>query len=95
MRTRFVWGGLLAAAACAIVIAIAPAISDAQTRSKAKVEVPPNGCAITGAALHNGQTCAAPCSENQWCPVQWCVMGKLEQTAFSCYEPSGLCTPKC
>jgi hypothetical protein len=95
MRSRFVSGGLLAAAVCALAIALLPAISEAQTKSKAKVAVPVNGCAITNAALENGQTCAAPCNEHQWCPVQWCVMGKLEATVFSCYEPSGLCVPKC
>ena len=97
MRTRFVKNNLLAAAACALAIALLPAISEAQTKSKAKVmvAVPPNGCAITAAALENGQTCAAPCNENRWCPVQWCVQGKLEQTVFSCYEPSGVCNPKC
>ena len=95
MRMRFVKGGLLAAAACALAIALMPAISQAQTKSKAKVAVPANGCAITNAALENGQTCAAKCGEHQWCPVQWCVMGKLEPTAFSCYEPSGVCVPKC
>ena len=97
MRLRFVTSGLLAAAACALIIAFTPAISEAQTKSKAKamVAVPANGCAITAAALENGRTCAAPCNENQWCPVQWCMMGKLEQTVFSCYEPTGVCNPKC
>jgi hypothetical protein len=85
----------LAAAACALAIALMPAISEAQTKSKAKVAVPPNGCAITNAALENGQTCAAKCGEHLWCPVQWCVMGKLDATVFSCYDPSGVCNPKC
>jgi hypothetical protein len=95
MRTRFVTRALLVAGACALAVAILPAITEAQTRSKAKVTVPANGCAITNAALEQGQTCAAQCNELQWCPVQWCVMGKLEPTVFSCYEPTGLCVPKC
>ena len=97
MRMRTVSKALLAIAACALVIALAPAMSEAQTKSKAqaKITVPENGCLIAGAALNHGETCAAPCNEAQWCPVNWCVMGKLEQTVFSCYEPSGLCQPKC
>lgn len=95
MRKRFVTKALLVAAACALALALLPAASEAQQRSKSRITVPPNGCAIANAALENGQTCAAPCNELQWCPVQWCVMGRLEPTVFSCYEPSGLCTPKC
>jgi hypothetical protein len=97
MRMRSVSKALLAAGACALIIALAPAMSEAQTKSKAKakITVPENGCLIAGAALNHGETCAAPCSAEQWCPVNWCVMGKLEQTVFNCYEPSGLCTPKC
>lgn len=95
MRMRFVAKAVLIAGACALAIALLPAMSEAQTKSKAKVVVPQNGCAIAGAAIENGQTCAAKCDANQWCPVNWCVMGKLEQTVFSCYEPSGVCVPKC
>jgi hypothetical protein len=92
---RFVAKAVLIVGACALAIALLPAMSEAQTKSKAKVVVPPNGCAIAGAAIENGQTCAAKCDANQWCPVNWCVMGKLEQTIFNCYEPSGVCVPKC
>ena len=95
MRMRFVSKALLVAGACALAIALLPALSEAQTKSKAKVAVPANGCAIAGAALEHGQTCAAKCNEQQWCPVNWCVMGKLEATVFACYDPSGVCTPKC
>lgn len=95
MCMRFVAKAAFVAGICALAIALMPALSEAQTRSKAKVAVPEHGCAISNGALHNGQTCAAACDANQWCPVQWCVMGKLEQTAFSCYEPTGVCQPKC
>lgn len=95
MRVQFGTKALFIAGISALAIALMPAISEAQTKSKAKAAVPENGCAITNAALHNGQTCAAKCDANQWCPVMWCVMGKLEQTAFSCYEPTGVCQPKC
>jgi hypothetical protein len=86
---------LLIAGVCAIVLALVPAQSVAQ-KSKAKIQVPPGGCAITNAALENGQTCAAKCdNETKWCPVQWCLQGKLEPTVFSCWDPSGVCVPKC
>jgi DNA-binding transcriptional regulator YdaS (Cro superfamily) len=95
MRVRFVGKSLLVAGACAFAIALSPAQSIAQ-KSKTKVQIPAGGCAVTNAALENGQTCAAKCnSETQWCPVQWCLQGKLEQTVFSCWEPSGVCNPKC
>ena len=95
MRTRTFVKSLLIAGACAIVVALVPAQSVAQ-KSKAKIQVPPGGCAITNAALENGQTCAAKCdNETKWCPVQWCLQGKLEPTVFSCWDPSGVCVPKC
>ena len=95
MRSRFMMKALFAAGCCAVAVLLLPALAAAQTASTTKVAVPANGCAVANAALQNGQTCAAACNEQQWCPVQWCVMGKLEQTVFSCYEPSGLCQPKC
>jgi hypothetical protein len=95
MVTRSVMKPLLIAAACALAIALMPAETVAQSKSKKSVPVPPGGCAITNAALEGGQTCAAKCGAEQWCPVMWCVQGKLEQTIFSCYEPSGVCVPKC
>jgi hypothetical protein len=91
---RIVRRSLLVVGACALAIALSPAASVAQ-KSK-KVQVPPGGCAITNAALENGQTCAAKCdAETKWCPVHWCAQGKLEPTIFSCWDPSGICTPKC
>jgi hypothetical protein len=92
---RFLAKAVLLAGACALAVALMPDMSEAQTKSKAKVVVPQNGCAIAGAALEHGQTCAAKCDANQWCPVNMCITGKLEQTFFSCYDPSGVCTPKC
>jgi hypothetical protein len=96
MGSRIVTKSLLVAAACAFAIVLTPAESIAQQKSKGKmVSVPPGGCGITAAALENGQTCAATCNAEKWCPVQWCVQGKLEATIFSCWEPSGVCNPKC
>jgi hypothetical protein len=96
MRTRNFAKTILLAAACALAVALAPSMSEAQSKSKAKmVPVPAGGCAISGGALENNQTCAAACNEHKWCPVQWCVQGQLQQTVFSCYEPTGVCTPKC
>jgi hypothetical protein len=80
---------------CAIGIALLPVDAPAQKSKPKMVPVPEGGCAITGAALQAGQTCAAKCSEEKWCPVQWCLQGKLETTWLSCYEPTGLCEPKC
>jgi hypothetical protein len=95
MSTRKLIRPLLLAAACALAVALVPAQSVAQ-KSRAKVQIPQGGCAITNAALENGQTCAAKCdSETKWCPVQWCLQGKLEPTLFSCWDPSGVCTPRC
>jgi hypothetical protein len=94
MRLRTVSKSLIVAALCACTLI--PSDSFAQQKSKGKmVPVPEGGCAITDAALHNGQTCAAKCNAEKWCPVQWCVQGKLEATIFSCWEPSGVCSPKC
>jgi hypothetical protein len=95
MRTYSIVKPILIVAACALIVALAPADSIAQSKSKKSVPVPPGGCAITNAAIEGGQTCAAKCSPEQWCPVMWCVQGKLEPTIFSCYEPSGVCVPKC
>lgn len=96
MRTDMGSKLLLVAAACALAIVLLPAGSQAQQKLRsAKMTVPPGGCAISGGVLENTQTCAAKCNEYQWCPVQWCVQGKLEPTVFSCWEPSGLCVPKC
>jgi hypothetical protein len=84
------------AAACALAVTLLPAGSEAQQKTKgAKMTVPPGGCAISSGVLENTQTCAAKCNEYQWCPVQWCVQGKLEPTVFACFEPSGVCVPKC
>jgi hypothetical protein len=95
MRTPTFAKSFLLAGACALAIAFLPMESVAQ-KSKTKVQVPPGGCAIANAALENGQTCAAKCdNETKWCPVQWCMQGKLEATLFSCWDPSGVCTPKC
>ena len=94
MSMRLVGKSFLIAGACALALALVPAESVAQ--KKPKIQVPPGGCAITNAALESGQTCAAKCnSETQWCPVNWCMQGKLEATIFSCWEPSGVCSPKC
>lgn len=95
MGRRIVKATWFAAAACAVALALMPAAAIAQQKSKKMVPVPPGGCAIMNAALENGQTCAAKCNEDKWCPVQWCVQGKLEATVFSCWEPSGVCVPKC
>jgi hypothetical protein len=96
MRIPVVVRTSLIVATCALAVALAPGDLLAQQKSKGKaVPVPAGGCAITNAALENGQTCAAKCSEEKWCPVQWCVQGKLEATIFSCWEPSGVCSPKC
>jgi hypothetical protein len=96
MRVREAVKTLLIAAACVLAVALPPAGSEAQQKAKsAKMAVPPGGCAISGGVLESTQTCAAKCNEFQWCPVQWCVQGKLEPTVFSCWEPSGLCVPKC
>lgn len=88
--------------AIAIVsVASAPDVSFAQQtkttkKSKAKVTVPPGGCLIADktAALENSKTCAAGCKDG-WCTVSWCVNGQLSGSWVACYDPSGLCTPKC
>ena len=95
MGKRIVLKSILVAAVC--VLALAPAATVAQQKAGAgkTAPVPEGGCAIANAALANGQTCADPCTAEQWCPVKWCVQGELQQTIFSCYEPTGLCAPKC
>jgi acid phosphatase family membrane protein YuiD len=88
---------VLIVAIVAIAISVGADVSFAQqkkSKSKAKITVPPGGCAITDAALQNGQTCAAGCKDG-WCTVSWCVNGTLNGSWVGCYEPSGLCTPKC
>jgi hypothetical protein len=85
-------------AAIAIVNSSAVPPLQAQTGSaaaKGKMSVPPGGCAIAGGAIENGKTCAGPVNQIQWTQVMWCVNGDLVPTLAACWEPSGLCEPKC
>lgn len=86
-----------------VAVATAPDVSFAQSQtkttkkmSKAKVTVPPGGCLIADktAALENGKTCAAD-SKNGWSTVSTCINGSLVGSWIGCYDPSGLCVPKC
>lgn len=91
---------LLTFAIAVVTVASGPDVSFAQqtktSKSKTKVTVPPGGCLIADkkAALDNGKTCAAGCKDS-WCTVSTCINGSLVGSWIACYDPSGLCVPKC
>ncbi len=104
MFSRIFQISVLIAAIAAVAVASGPDVSFAQTQTKStkkssakpKITVPPGGCLISEgkAALENSKTCAAGC-KSDWCTVSWCVNGSLSGSWIGCYEPSGLCVPKC
>ena len=99
MRTRVFKHCLAATAIVGFAVAVSFAVPQlhAQTKGSAKsrVSVPPGGCAIAGGVIENGKTCAGPVNQIQWTQVMWCVNGDLVPTLAACWEPSGLCEPKC
>lgn len=107
MFSRIFKISVLIVAIFAVTVATVPNVSFSQTTSekkpakkkmsaKPKVTVPPGGCLIADqtAALENSKTCAANCKDG-WCTVSTCINGSLTGSWIGCYEPSGLCVPKC
>jgi hypothetical protein len=97
LLTKFVLIAAVSALAISIVpvIGFAGAAKSTKAAAKAKMVVPPGACVAGNEVIENGKLCATGCNEYQWCNVNLCSEGKLHQTLIVCYEPSGLCTPKC